>query len=97
MTPGLDPQIALVRFAVLNGQEQPRIAWPLKLKVHLDTLYKVRFEAVQDKFTTWIGDEKIDQWADTHLRSGGVGIYAEKGESTSVKGNISLIPLVVKE
>ena len=94
--PGLQPRIALVRFAVLEGEEQPRTQLPLSLDVRLDTLYKIRFEAVGDRFATWIGDQKIDEWSDTHLRSGGVGMYSEKGESISMKDSVSVVSLVNK-
>ena len=91
---GLDPKIALVRFAVLDGEEQPRAQLPLNIAVRPDTLYKIRFEALKDRFQTWINDQKIDEWGDDHLKSGGIGMYSEKGESISMKGSVSVIPLV---
>src|SRR5262249_54674710 len=52
--PGLDPTVALVRFAVINGEEQPRAQFPLSISVHVDTLYRIRFDAVGEKFTTYV-------------------------------------------
>jgi hypothetical protein len=94
---GPQPQIALARFAVIDNEEQPHTVLPLDLKVRPDTIYKIRFEAVGDTFTTWIGDKKVDQWGDGHLRSGGVGLYSEKGERASLQGSFTVVPLEAKE
>ena len=50
--PGLEPTVALVRFAVIDGQEQPHAQIPLNLPVRSTPLYKIRFDAVGDHFTT---------------------------------------------
>jgi hypothetical protein len=94
--PGLEPVIRLVRFAVVDGVEQPHQDVPLTVKVRPDTMYKIRFEAVGDHFTTWILDQKVDEWSDSHISTGGVGLYSEAGESLSLKGGLNLAPLVVK-
>ncbi|HLH38333.1 MAG TPA: hypothetical protein VKX39_04225 [Bryobacteraceae bacterium] len=95
--PGLNPTIALVRFAVIDGQEQPRAQFPLTLPVHLDTLYKVRFDAVGDRFTTYVQDQKVDEWTDDRLKMGGIGLYNERGERMSLKGTVNVVPLVIKK
>ena len=94
--PGLTPAIAMVRFAVINGQEQPRTQTPLNLSVHLDTLYRIRFDAVGDRFSTYVQDQKIDEWTDDRLKMGGVGLYNERGERSSLKGTVNVVPLVIK-
>jgi len=94
--PGLEPVIRLVRFAVVDGVEQPHQDVPLSLKVRPDTMYKIRFEAVGDRFTTWILDQKVDEWSDSRIATGGVGLYSEAGESLSLKGGLNVAPLVVK-
>lgn len=91
--PGLDPDIALVRFAVIDGKEQPRQQVPLPLKVHLDTLYKIRLDAVGNRFTTWVQDQQVDQWTDNRIEAGGVGLYYDAGESARLKGTLNVIPL----
>ncbi len=95
--PGLEPTIQITRFAVIDGVEQPRQAVPLTLKVRPDTLYKVRFEAMGDHFTTWILDQKVDEWTDARIKSGGVGLYREADESLSMKGGVNVIPLVIQK
>ncbi len=95
--PGLNPQIALVRFAVINGQEQPRAQFPLNMEVHLDTLYKIRFDAVGDRFTTYVQDQKVDEWTDDRLKMGGIGLYNEHGERMSLAGTVNVVPLEIRK
>jgi hypothetical protein len=94
--PGLEPTIALVRFAVINGEEQPRSQFPLKIPVRIDTLYKIRFDAIGDHFTTWVLDQQVDDWTDDHIKRGGVGLYNERGEQMSLRGSVNVVPLVIK-
>lgn len=94
--PGLEPKIQLVRFAVVDGVEQPHQEVPLTIPVRPDTMYKIRFEAIGDRFTTWLLDQKVDEWTDSRISSGGVGLYSESGESLSLKGGLNVVPLVVK-
>ncbi|MGA3201603.1 MAG: hypothetical protein ABSF12_03800 [Bryobacteraceae bacterium] len=94
--PGLEPTVALVRFAVVNGEEQAHAQIPLPMKVRRDTMYKIRFDAVGDRFTTYVQDEKVDEWTDDQVKTGGVGLYSERGEVATLKGGMSVLPLVVK-
>ena len=94
--PGLEPTVALVRFAVINGREQDRAQVPLPLPVRVDTTYKVRFEAVGTRFTTWVQDQKIDEWNDSRIASGGVGLYSERGESAPLQGIFKVVQLIAK-
>jgi hypothetical protein len=94
--PGLEPTIQIARFAVIDGVELPRQEIPVQVKVRPDTVYKIRFEAIGDRFTTWIMDQKVDEWTDSRIHSGGVGLYREAEESLSLKGSVNVIPLVVK-
>jgi hypothetical protein len=94
--PGLEPTVALVRFAIINGREQDRAQVPLPLPVRVDTTYKIRFEAVGNRFTTWVQDQKIDEWTDSRIASGGVGLYSERGESAPLQGVFNVVQLVVK-
>jgi hypothetical protein len=97
LKPGFNPTVALVRFAVINGEEQQRSEVPLPMPVRSDTLYKIRFEAVGNHFTTWIQDRKIDELTDDRITSGGVGLYNERGEIASLKGGVSVVPLAVRK
>jgi hypothetical protein len=95
--PGLEPTVALVRFAMINGEEQPHAQFPLTMPVRLDTLYKIRFEALGNHFTTWVQDQKIDEWTDDRIRMGGAGLYSDRGERASLKGSLNVVPLVIRK
>jgi hypothetical protein len=95
--PGLEPTVALVRFAIINGEEQAHAQLPLPMKVRLDTMYKIRFDAVGDHFTTYVQDQKIDDWTDGHIKTGGVGFYRESGEDATLKGGMNVVPLIIKK
>ena len=90
------PTVVLSRFAVIDGQEQARVQVPLSMPVRLDTIFTVRMEAAGASFTTWIQEEKADQWNDTRLRAGGVGLYSEHGERATLKGDMLVSKLVRK-
>jgi hypothetical protein len=94
--PGLEPTVALVRFAIINGEEQAHAQLPLPMKVRLDTMYKIRFDALGNHFTTYVQDEKVDDWTDDHVKTGGVGFYRERGEDATLKGGMNVVPLIVR-
>jgi hypothetical protein len=96
VTPGLQPSIALVHFAVIDGQDENRVVVPLPLKVRIDTTYKIRFDAIGNHFTTWVQDQKVDEWTDNRLGSGGVGFFSERDEQAAMQGPVNVVPLVPK-
>jgi hypothetical protein len=51
------------------------------MKVWRDTMYKIQFDAVGNRFTTYVQDQKIDQWTDDRIKTGGVGFFSDAGES----------------
>ena len=96
VTPGLEPTIALVHFAVVDGHDENRVAVPLPIKVRVDTTYKIRFDAIGNHFTTWVQDQKIDEWTDSRFGSGGVGFFSERDEQAAMQGAVNVVPLVPK-
>jgi hypothetical protein len=95
--PGLEPTIALVRFAIIDGEEQVHAQLPLPMKFRRDTLFKIRLDAVGNHFTTYVQDEKVDDWTDDRVKTGGVGLYSERGEAATLKGGMSVVPLVIRK
>jgi hypothetical protein len=93
LKPSPNPAVFLTRFAVVDGKEQPRMQIPLPMQTWLDSLYKVRLDVVGPRFTTWIQDQKVDEWTDTRIASGGVGLYFEPGESGTLKGGMNVYPM----
>ena len=94
--PGLDPTLALVRITVIDGQEVNREQLPLPLKAHLDTLYKIRVDAVGHRFLTYVQDQQVDDWTDSRIDAGGAGLYYDGGDSAHLKGTLNVIPLKEK-
>jgi hypothetical protein len=62
--PGPEPPVVLARYAVIDGQLETRVETPLPMPLRRDALYKVRFEAVGGRYTTWVQDQKIAAWTD---------------------------------
>ncbi|MEO5922929.1 MAG: hypothetical protein ABIR70_03795 [Bryobacteraceae bacterium] len=91
---GLDPVVQMVRYAVIDGDNEKRVEKVLPLKVRVDTSYKIRFDAVGTDFTLWVQNTKIDEWHDSRLGSGGVGLYSEGEEASSVNGTVNVYELV---
>jgi hypothetical protein len=93
VTPGRDPVVVLKRFVVINGQEQDVVQVPLPTTARLDTLYKVRIDALGDQFTIWVQDRKVDQWKDPRIGKGAVGLYNDSGERGTIKGDVKVFHL----
>lgn len=94
LKPGLEPVVALVRYAVIDGQNEHRTETILPMKVRVDTTYKIRFDAVGNEFAVWVQDKKIDSWRDSRLGSGGLGLYSEGEEAAAVHGIVNVFELV---
>lgn len=92
-TPGQNPAFVIVHYAVIDGVEQPHAQAPLHVGVPLGGHYKIRFEAVGDRFTTWIQGQQVDQWTDARLTSGGAGLYREGAEQFALHGDFQVTPL----
>jgi hypothetical protein len=95
--PGIEPTVEVVHFAMIDGDEQTRVRVPLPVKVRVDTTYKVRFEALGDRFTTYVQDQKVDEWNDNRIGRGGAGLYRERGESALLKGTVRMTLIAKKK
>jgi hypothetical protein len=84
VNPGPIPQVALERYAVINGQAGPRTQVELPFSVRMDTLYEVQVEARGDRFVTRINEQFVDAFNDNRLPSGGVGFFSGAGESARI-------------
>jgi hypothetical protein len=94
--PGLEPTVALVHFAVVDGQDESRVVVPLPMKVRVDTTYKIRFDVVGNHFTAWVLDQKVAEWSDSRFGSGGVGFFSERDEHAALQGQVNVVALVPK-
>ena len=94
--PGLEPVVNFVRFAMVGGEEESRLSLRLPFPVRIDTMYKIRTDVVGSTITTWIQDQKIDTWTNEHVKTGGAGLYYERGERASLKGGLNVVPLTLR-
>jgi len=86
--------VAMVRYAVIDGVNESRVEKILPLPVRVDTTYKIRFDAVGPQFSLWVQGNKVDEWRDTRLGSGGLGLYSEGEEAAAVHGTVNVFELV---
>jgi hypothetical protein len=91
--PGTEPAVVASHYAVINGEEMARTRVPVPPATGADAIYKVRFQAVGNHFITWVQDQKVEDWTDDRIKSGGVGLYTEDGERATLRSNFTVVPL----
>jgi hypothetical protein len=84
VSPGPIPEVALERYAVINGKAGPRTQVRLPFTVRADTLYTVQVEVQGNRFATFVNDQFVDSYSDSRLPSGGVGFFSESDESARI-------------
>jgi hypothetical protein len=82
--PGPLPRAELVRYAVIDGATTLRTKLPLPTIIMPDTMYRVKVSVRGDQFATYVNGQVVDTWANGTLRSGGVGLFSDTGESSLV-------------
>jgi hypothetical protein len=83
--PGPLPLVHIVRYAVINGKEGPRVDKPLPMTVRADMLYRVEVNTRGDDFTIMAQGQVVDFWSDSRLRRGGVGFFCSRGERARLR------------
>jgi len=83
--PGSLPNAGLVRFVVLNGRERERVELPLPLTLERGVDYHVRVNVQGTRFLTSVNGQIVSSWTDNRLSRGGIGFFAEEGESALLK------------
>ena len=91
--PGTEAAIVAEHYAVINGEELARTRVPLSPAAGADAVYKIRFQAVGNHFTTWVQGQKVEDWTDDRIKSGGAGLYSEDGERAALRSNFTVVPL----
>lgn len=86
---GLNPVVALMKYAMINGKEgtHTQVMLPDSIRSRPDTVYNVRMDVKGSTFTTYVQDQRIDVWSDDQVRIGGVGFYTDKGERAQIKSS----------
>jgi hypothetical protein len=95
--PGTEPAAVVAHYAVINGEELARTRVPLPSGSGADAVYKIRFQAVGNRFTTWVQDQKVDDWTDDRIKAGGAGLYSEDGERAALRSSFKVVPLMRKK
>jgi hypothetical protein len=73
------------RVVSVGGREVERVRLPIPVSIKPDTLYRVRVRVKGDQFLTSVDGQVVDTWKDRRLRKGGIGFFADRGESASVR------------
>jgi hypothetical protein len=76
---------SIVRYAVVDGSERFKTELPLPVTPSARTLLHVRQEIRGAQFTTYLDGGIIDTWSDSSLTRGGVGFFADPGESAYIR------------
>jgi len=83
--PGPLPLVDVVRYAVINGKEGPRVEKPLPITALADMLYRVIIDVHGGDFTIMAQDQVVDFWSDHRLQKGGVGFFCNRGEKARLR------------
>ncbi len=83
--PGPLPVVHILRYAVINGREGPRVEKPLPLTTRADMFYRVAVDVRGGDFTILVQDQVVDFWSDNRLRQGGVGFFCARGERARLR------------
>ncbi|MEN6605304.1 MAG: hypothetical protein ABFD86_23070, partial [Bryobacteraceae bacterium] len=74
----------VVHYVVLNGVEQDRSLLPSPIDLKPMESYRIRVNVRGGSFTTLVNDQLVDHWNDSRLARGGVGFFADPGETAAV-------------
>ncbi len=86
----------LTRFAVIDGQEEPRVQVPLAMPLRPNAVYNIRVDALGSTLTTWFQGQQIDRWVAPQIQAGGVGLYTELGDRGTLEGPMAVSTLRAK-
>jgi hypothetical protein len=79
------PNTGLVRYAVIDGKERDRVEVPLPIRMEPNTDYHVKVSVRGGRFLTSIDGQLVSSWTDKRISRGGVGLFADAGESSAFK------------
>lgn len=80
------PQVALVRYTVVNGKETNRkqVLVPIN-SLRQDTIYRVRVDVNGNDFTTSVLGQVVDTYSDTTHARGGIGFFTARGDESRLR------------
>lgn len=82
--PGPMPTVTLERFIVAGGKKIKSQFFPVPLPMRGESIFTVAVEVAGNSFTTSVQGQIVDSFNDDRLTSGGVGLFALKGEESRI-------------
>ncbi len=79
------PTAQLVKFAVVNGEEQPHRLVSLREPLPAGQPVRVRLDVRGQNFSTQLNGKPVDVWIDNQLADGTVGFSNESGERAVIR------------
>lgn len=79
------PNTGMIRYAVIDGKERDRVEVPLPITLERNTDYHVKVSVRGGRFLTSINGQIVSSWTDNRISRGGVGLFADAGESSAYK------------
>jgi len=79
------PEVAIIRYPVIDGVAGKAVSRPLPFQVRQDTLYRVLNEVRGNNFVVSIQGQIVDSWSTDALPSGGVGFFSTRGDQARVR------------
>jgi hypothetical protein len=81
---GTPPEVTLVRYQVVGGQESERVRIPIHTGLQSGRPFRIEEDVTGSSFTTSVEGEVVDSWGDDRLRAGGVGFFGSPGDRPSL-------------
>ena len=78
------PEVTLVRYQVVGGQESERVRIPLHVSLQSGQPIRIEEDVAGSGFTTSVEGEVVDSWTDDRLRAGGIGFFGGQGDKPSL-------------
>ncbi|MBS1825735.1 MAG: hypothetical protein JST93_10475 [Acidobacteria bacterium] len=81
-------RVKLRRFSVTDGKDGAPTDLALPFPTNAGMIFKVRTDVVGKKFVVTVNDQKVDEWTDTQIATGGFGVAnegAERGQIRSIQ------------
>ena len=78
------PEVTLVRYQVVGGQESERVRIPLHVSLPSGQPIRIEEDVAGSGFTTSVEGEVVDSWTDDRLRAGGIGFFGSQGDKPSL-------------
>ncbi len=82
---GATATVRLVKFAVVNGEEQPKGSVEFREPAQAGLPVTIRLDVRGQIFSTQVNGKQVDVWIDNQLDSGSVGFSNESGERAVIR------------